>query len=88
MFLIVVLNRAYFFFLKGVAGAFFVVYFNSSFAFGLRPLASFIVEGHLVFVAGVVSLALCDLVLMVGAHFILGGIATLGVVVHYRLNCE
>ena len=40
------------------------MYFNSSFAFGLRPLASFIGEGHLVFVAGVVSLALCDLVLM------------------------
>ena len=77
-----------FFSLKGLLELFFAVYFNSSFAFGLRPLVPFIGEGYLVFVAGVVSLALCDLVLMVGAHFILCGIATPGVVVHYRLNCE
>ena len=49
------------------------MYFNLSFAFGLRPLAPFIGEGHFVFVAGVVSLALCDLLLMVGTGAWRGG---------------
>ena len=64
------------------------MHFNLSVAFALRPSAPFIGEGHLVFVVGLVLLELCDLVRMVGAHFILCGIATPGVVVHYRLNCE